>query len=353
MRKTCFALVSVVFLTSAAFAADKPVISDDLIHRALQVCQSQPKISREPMTQPLPNGFKGEYITVESDSPSCAGQYAAVITPAGEYFIGTPWTLAGYAGTPAEKLRQFGRDRLQQSFSAEIDGRRSKSGLSHVVLRQKTEFGDVPIEGWIDSEGTTFFAGSFHDTSDDLAKVRAAEIQKVVSLSPTKGPADAPVWVAEFSDFQCPSCKRSAGYFKPILAKYGDKIRYTRVDLPLISSHPWAFSAALAGRAIYRQSPEAFWQYKDAVYEMQDDLSMFTLEDFAKGFVKDHDLDLARYQKDIESPELSNEILTSVGTAFSQQIFGTPTYLVNGVLVESGSDGGALDSYIGKLLAAK
>lgn len=353
MRKIVLSLASAVVFASAAFAADKAVVSDDLLKASLQVCQGQPTFTREPMTQPLPQGFKGEYVTVKSDSISCAGQYAAVITPAGEYFVGIPWPLAGISGTPAEKLRQFGRDRLNQSFTAEIDSLRSKSGLYHVILKQKTEFGDIPIEGWIDSQGTMFFAGSFHDPSDDVMKARLAEIQKATTLAPTKGPADAPVWVIEFSDFQCPSCKRAAGFFKPILAKYGDRIRYTRVDLPLVSSHPWAFAAALAGRAIYRQSPEAFWQYKDAVYEMQDDLSIFTLEDFVKGFVKDHDLDLDKYQKDVESQALRDEILASVGTAFSQQIFGTPTYLVNGVMVDAETNGSGLETYIGKLLAAK
>src|SRR5512140_2945123 len=216
VRETFFALAFAVILSSAAFAADKqPVISDDLLTASLQVCKDQPTFTREPMNQPLPQGFKGEYITVKSASLSCAGQYAAVIAPTGEYFIGIPWPLSGLAGTPAEQLRQFGRERLSQSFTAEIDTRRSKSGLSHVLLKQKTEFGDVPIEGWMDSQGTMFFAGSFHDPADDVLKQRLADIQKATSLAPTKGPAGAPVSVIEFSDFQCPSCKRAAGFFKP------------------------------------------------------------------------------------------------------------------------------------------
>lgn len=351
MKISFLAVTAVLLLATIGHAESVAVVGDDILSASLQVCAKKSKITRDPMTLPLPPGFKGEFVTIESESASCTGQYAAVTTPAGEYFVGTPWSLQGMSGTPAEKIRQFGRERLRQSFTAEIDGSRSKSGLFHVVILQKTESGDVPMEGWIDGEGTTFFAGSFRSMSDDIAKQRLADLQKVFATAPARGSQNAPVSIVEFSDFQCPSCKRAASYVKPILEKYGDKVRFTRADLPLISSHPWAFGAALAGRAIYRQSPEAFWKFKDAVYEMQAELSMFTLEDFATGFVKDNDLNLPRYQKEIESPELRAEILSSVGAAFSQGIFGTPTYLVNGVMVDADADGSGLDNYVAKLLA--
>ena len=62
-----------------------------------------------------------------------------------------------------------------------------------------------------------------------------------------------------------------------VVKKYGDQVRYIRYDLPLVSMHPWAFSATMAGRAIYRQKPELFWAYKKEVYENQDKISAFTI----------------------------------------------------------------------------
>jgi protein-disulfide isomerase len=139
---------------------------------------------------------------------------------------------------------------------------------------------------------------------------------------------------------------------KPILAKYGDKVRYIRYDLPLVTMHPWAFSAAIAGRAIYHQKPELFWDYKEQVYSNQDKLTAFTIDDFARNFAKDHDLNLEQYDADINSAPLREELLKGVGAAFINDIRATPSYVVNGVSVDAG-DGSALEKYVAGLLAPK
>ena len=143
-----------------------------------------------------------------------------------------------------------------------------------------------------------------------------------------------------------PSFQHAAGFLKPILDKYGDKIRYIRYDLPLINMHPWAFSAAMAGRAIHRQKPELFWDYKEQVYANQDKLNAFTIDDFARHFAQDHDLDLKKYDADVASPELQASILAGAGVAFSNDVRATPTYMVNGATVdpESLQNAGLLDA---------
>jgi len=109
-------------------------------------------------------------------------------------------------------------------------------------------------------------------------------------------------------------------------------------------------SAAIAGRAIYRQKPEAFWQYKKWVYENQDKLTAFTLDDFARGFAGDHDLDMKQYDADIESELVRDQLLKGVGAAFSNDVRATPTYMINGTYVDSGDDGKALETYVEGLL---
>ena len=118
----------------------------------------------------------------------------------------------------------------------------------------------------------------------------------------------------EFSDFECPSCQRAAGYMKPILAAHGDKVRYIRYDMPLMTIHPWAFAAAIAGRAVWHQKPDLFWKYKEQIYENQDKLSAFTIDEFARGFATDHELDMKKYDADVQSPELRAEIVNGAGT---------------------------------------
>src|SRR5205823_6630107 len=127
-------------------------------------------------------------------------------------------------------------------------------------------------------------------------------------------------------------------------------VRYVRFDMPLISMHPWAFSAAVAGRAIYRQKPELFWTFKEQIYDNQEKLTAFTIDDFLRGFAHDHDLDMTKFDADVASAEVKNDILSGVAAAFSNDIRATPTYLVNGVAVDPGNDGKALADYVEKML---
>lgn len=339
-----FAAASVLGATAGPSA-----VSDELI-KSLTKCSVDQTISRSPWDVKLPAGIRAEVISVESESPYCAGQHAALTMPAGRYFLGSPWLLTSWSGSREEKLKAFGWERMRASVSATIDSGKTEEGFHRVRLAQKTEYGDVITHGWIDPAGMLFLPGDFHKTTDDLAKRRHETVQPLFATSPASGPAVAKVTLVEFSDFQCPSCKASSTYLAPILAKYDGKVRYVRVDYPLMSHHPWAFAAAAAGRAIYRQNPEAFWKYKNWVYENQADLSIFTLEDFAANFAKDHELDVDRYGSDVVSTGLRSEILAGIAVASTINVSATPSFLVNGVVVDPGRDGASLDSYLATLL---
>src|SRR5262249_59321121 len=123
---------------------------------------------------------------------------------------------------------------------------------------------------------------------------RAKRLSPLIENSPSTGASTPQLTVIESSDFECPSCQRAAGYMKPILAAHGDKVRYIRFDMPLITIHPWAFSAAVAGRAIFHQKPDLFWTFKERIYENQEKLNNFVIDEFVRGFAQDHELDLKK-----------------------------------------------------------
>jgi protein-disulfide isomerase len=91
---------------------------------------------------------------------------------------------------------------------------------------------------------------------------------------------------------------------KPILEAHPDKVRYIRYDTPLVTIHPWALAAAIAGRAVWHQKPDLFWKYKEQIYANQEKLSAFTIDEFARGFASDHDLDMKKYDADVQSHRL-------------------------------------------------
>lgn len=349
-------ILSILALGMAAtlVAGDEDIPSlgpkaDKLIKEALPICSGDAKVKHAALRHKLPPNMVGTVVQVESERNSCAGQWIAVTTTGGDFFMGIPWFLDDVTGTLEQKLRDFTWKALQQTVTPVIDRTRNRDGLFNVVLEQATDSGKMPMEGEVDPAGTVFFIGHFMPLSGDIRTQRLHNFEPYLSKSPETGAAKPVVTVVEFSDFECPSCKHASGFMKPILDKYGDKVRYVRYDLPLVTMHPWAFSAAVAGRAIYNQKPELFWTYKHDIYESQDKLNAFTIDQFTHGWAQDHDLDMKKFDADVANPELRASLLKGAGAAFANDIRATPTYVVNGVQVDPG-DGKALEAYVAKLL---
>jgi protein-disulfide isomerase len=345
-----FAAATLTAHTAPADAKPLDAATDKIVRQALPLCADL-QLSTTELPAAVPQGLSGKVIHAASASHSCDGQYVLFTTPAGHSYLGSPWFLTNVPGaTVEEKLKTFVWNNLQMNVTPVIEKKRSPEGLFPVTLLQTTEWGKVPLEGLVDVDGRLFVMGRFQPAGGNAAKGRTEALQTLLATAPAKGAAAAAVTIVEFSDFQCPSCKRTAGVAESLVAKHGEAVRYIRMDLPLISSHPWAFGAALAGRAIYRQKPELFWEYKKAVYENQEKLNAFVLDDFARGFAEDHGLDMAKYDAALASQELRDEILKGVGAAFSNHVRATPTFMVNGVYVGTGPDGKELDEYVAGLL---
>jgi hypothetical protein len=335
---------------ATSFAAEVDPKLDRAVRDALPVCAGA-TVSFGDLPVKLPARFSGRMVRVESANHECDGQFAAIVSPSGSLLLGSPWPIADEEGkTVQEKLKNFAWRNMQENVTVEVDPKRTVDGLFKATMFQQTEYGKMPMEGTIDEEGRLFFFGTFRPMNGDVRASRQKVFEPFFATSPTKGSASAAVTIVEFSDFQCPSCQRAAGYVDPILAKHGDKVRYVRFDLPL-SGHAWAFPAALAGRAIYKQKPELFWEYKKQVYANQSGMNAFTFWDWARGFAADHDLDLAKYDAELNSQETKDLILKGAGTAFLNDIRATPSYMVNGALVSASDEGKALAAYVDSLLA--
>src|SRR5207244_9436549 len=104
-------LVPIALLfTATAIAADAPRLgnkAEQLISEALPVCSEEAKISRAAMLHDLPPNLVGNAVQVQSKRQSCDGQWVAVISNEGGFYIGTPWFLDGMEGTIEEKLKSF------------------------------------------------------------------------------------------------------------------------------------------------------------------------------------------------------------------------------------------------------
>ncbi len=144
--------------------------------------------------------------------------------------------------------------------------------------------------------------------------------------APSKGPADAPIVIVEYSDFQCPYCKKALPSIKAIKEKYGDKVRVVFMNQPL-AMHKMARPAALAALAADKQGK--FWEYHDALFESQG-----LDEDKLVAIAKQVGLNVARWETDRTSTEVDAAVAADAARAEKWKITSTPTFLVNGYKVK-------------------
>jgi len=144
--------------------------------------------------------------------------------------------------------------------------------------------------------------------------------------APTKGPDNAPVTIVEFSDFQCPFCAKVVPTLKRIEEAYKDRVRIVWKHLPL-SIHEDARGAALAAEVARKQGK--FWEFHDRLFANQDKLGPEDL----KAHAKDLELDLARFEADMQKAEEKKRIDADVAEAATLGVSGTPGFFVNGRFV--------------------
>jgi len=151
--------------------------------------------------------------------------------------------------------------------------------------------------------------------------------------SPAKGPADAPVTLTVFSDFQCPYCSRLIPFIDEVVAKNPGKVRVVFKQFPL-RMHNMALPAALASLAAREQGK--FWPMHDLLFANSSQLS----EEKLRALAKEAGLDLARFDKDRNAQKLRDEVLRDQGLGQQAGVQGTPTVFLNGKLLRERTPAG-------------
>jgi protein-disulfide isomerase len=145
----------------------------------------------------------------------------------------------------------------------------------------------------------------------------------IPATAPSMGPADAPIVMVEWSDYQCPFCKRAAPTVNQVLNEYKGKIRFVFRDYPL-PFHKQAVPSSLAVHCAEDQGK--FWEYHNNLFDVAGDLSD---ADLAKR-AKDVGLDTAAFSTCIESKKGEPVINTAYNDGAAVGVTGTPAFFING-----------------------
>ncbi len=143
------------------------------------------------------------------------------------------------------------------------------------------------------------------------------------------GPAEAPLTLIEYSDFQCPACGFYYSVLKQLKQDFSGKLRFAYRHFPLSSIHPYAELAARASEAAGSQGK--FWEMHDKLFENQSAWSQGgDLKETFSGYAKDLGLDISRFREDLDAKEMKNSVQSDYRSGLQDGINSTPSFYLNG-----------------------
>lgn len=157
-----------------------------------------------------------------------------------------------------------------------------------------------------------------------------------------QGPADAPVTLLEYGDYQCPYCADMNPMIKAIAKVMGTQMRYVFRHMPLLEMHPYAQHAAEAAEAAGAQGK--FWEMHDAILQRQAELGTDLLHRLAKKI----DLDVERFSADLEARQYRPRVKRDFMSGMRSGVAATPTFFINGRRYEGALEHAALLSAVGR-----
>jgi protein-disulfide isomerase len=187
-----------------------------------------------------------------------------------------------------------------------------------------------PPAGAVNTASNTAADGTASRNSSATA-TPAAVVTDEPGASPPHalGPADAPVTLEEFGDFQCPPCGLLHPELKKIANIYGPKVRIIFREFPLVPSHPHALSAARAAEAAGMQGK--FWEMHALIFENQRTWhSAFDARPIFEEYAKAIGLNMDRYRRDVTGSNVELRIFLDGKRARALNVTGTPTVFLNG-----------------------
>ena len=163
---------------------------------------------------------------------------------------------------------------------------------------------------------------------DDVARLT----MPVGARDHAQGPADAPVTLVEYGDYECPHCGRAYPIIKEVQRRLGSKLRFVFRNFPLSAGHPHAQHAAEAaeGAAVHGR----FWEMHDMLYEHQRALD----DPHLVGYAAKLGLDAKTFEQELHAHAHKARVREDFISGARSGVNGTPTFFINDVRFDDSWD---------------
>ena len=200
-------------------------------------------------------------------------------------------------------------------------------GLSEVNVVLSGAQGQQPLKLYVTPDGKHAVNGEIMPFGAHPFVAAQKELERGVN-GPSRGPADAPVTVVDFSDLQCPHCKDAHPTLEKLMAE--DKnVRVVFQSFPL-PMHDWAAKAAAYADCVNRSSNDAFWKFIQSVYSAQTDITAANADEKLTGLADSAGAKGADIAACAAKPETTSRVEKSVALGKALDVNSTPTLFING-----------------------
>jgi protein-disulfide isomerase len=200
-------------------------------------------------------------------------------------------------------------------------------GLAEVSVVLSSSQGQSANKLYITQDGKHALVGEImpfgeHPFAADNEKLQHS------AKGPSRGPADAPVTMVEFSDLQCPHCKEAQPKLDKFLAGAKNvRLVYQNFPLPM---HDWAAKAAAFADCVGRTSNDAFWKFIQGTYDAQSDITAANADEKLTAIADAAGVKGADIAICAAKPDSQARVEASVTLGQALDVNSTPTIFING-----------------------
>lgn len=247
-------------------------------------------------------------------------------------------------GVPKEKLLEAEVDsKVNEPTDAEIEayylGQKINRPLQEIKDELRKQLKQAKIQ-----QARENYMQDLRKKADVTVLLRPPRVQVAFDPARLRGDSNAPITIVEFSDFQCPYCRKVEPTLKELLAKHPE-VKFTYRDFPLRDIHPQAQGAAEASRCAEEQGK--YWEYHDALFASEK-----VDHDAQVEIARSMRLDEKKFDECLASGKYKDQIEKDLQDGVQAGVSGTPGFFINGIALSGTQPLSAFEKVISDELAA-